>query len=647
MTAAIFIPNFAAVFIFYLFIFQAVIFLTIKELRQKAMHLPLSSGVYIMKDKNGEIIYIGKAKALKNRVSQYFGSEKNHGEKVRHMVQNVNDFDYILCSSEFEALVLECSLIKQHKPKYNILLKDDKGYSYIKITKGDWRKISFQMNKDDSDSEYLGPYMSAWYAKNAVDEALKIFCLPSCSKTFPRDINKSSRPCLNYYIKQCSAPCCGKISHKDYNESVNSAITFLKSGNSDCIKLMTDKMNEAAENLDFELAAKLRDRISAVKKITEKQNVVAAHMREQDVISLMTEGGDGCFAVIRFSEGRLFDKEDFLIKNIGENPDLFEIRAEFLKQYYTIRDRIPPVIVIDEEIQDEKIIESWLSDKSGRKVSIMHPKKGDQRHILEMSRKNAAEKLAQSHGYLGHELSALDELAKLLGLEKIPEFIESYDISNLSGTENVAGMVVFKNGRPYKKAYRRFKIKTFQGQDDYASMNEVLTRRFTEYFNSKNKDEGFGKLPDLILLDGGLGQVNAVKPILEKFGLDIPLFGMVKDSSHRTRAITGSGGEISINSKRQAFTLVSSIQDEVHRFAISYHRTLRKKHSIGTELTEIEGIGTERAKALITYFKTIKRISQADTEELLVVKGMNKPAAEAVYRYYHSENTENDNENSD
>ncbi|MDD6489566.1 MAG: excinuclease ABC subunit UvrC [Clostridia bacterium] len=608
--------------------------MNIKELREKAMKLPLTPGVYIMKNVKDEIIYIGKAKALKNRVSQYFGSEKNHQEKVKQMVANVDHFDYILCGSEFEALVLECSLIKQHKPKYNILLKDDKGYSYIKITNDSWRKISFVMQKDDDNAEYLGPYMSSWYAKNAVDEALKIFRLPSCNKTFPRDCKKG-RPCLNYYIKQCSAPCSSKISHKDYCESVNEAVEFLKSGNSDSIKIMTEKMNAAAENLDFELAAKLRDRITAVKRITEKQKVVATSIPEQDVIAIMCEGEDACFAVLRFSDGRLYDKEDFLIKDIGQKADIPLARTEFIQQYYSMRENIPPVITLDGEVEDEDVLLKWLSERSEKRVKFLFSKRGEQQHILEMCRANAAEKLAQSRGHLGHELSALDELAKLLGLSKVPEYIESYDISNLSGSENVAGMVVFKNGRPFKEAYRRFRIKSFVGQNDYASMNEVLNRRFDEYEKNKDSGEGFGRLPDLILLDGGKGQVAAVKPVLEQRGLDIALFGMVKDDKHRTRAVTGDGGEIAINSKRQTFTLISSIQDEVHRFAIGYHRIARKKKAFSSSLTEIDGIGTERAKALLSYFKTVKRIKEADIDELLQVKCMNRPAAEAVYRYYH------------
>ncbi len=609
----------------------------LRELRDKAMHLPLKPGVYIMKNVRDEIIYIGKAKALKNRVSQYFGSDKNHPEKVRRMVENVDHFDYILCASEFEALVLECSLIKQHKPKYNILLKDDKGYSYIRISNDEWRKISFEMQKKDDGAVYLGPYMSAWYAKNSVEEAKRIFRLPSCEKNFPKDIGKG-RPCLNYHIKQCDAPCSGRISKQEYDESVDAAINFLKSGNTDSIRIMTEKMNKAAENLEFELAAKLRDRINVLKKITEKQNVVAANIREQDAIAVITEEKTACFAVIRFKDGRLYDKEDFIFSDSGDDPDLPAMRSEFIKQYYSMRDNIPPVISLDGEAEDEKLLAEWLSQKKGKSVKINHPQKGENMRIIEMSRENAAERLAQSHGHLGHELTALDELAKLLGLSRTPRFIESYDISHHAGSDNVAGMVVFKDGRPFKSSYRKFSIKGFSGQNDYASMAEVLTRRFQEYFKSPDSGSGFGQLPDLILLDGGKGQVSAVRPVLESFGLDIPLFGMVKDNHHRTRAITDEGHEIAINSKRRAFTLVSGIQDEVHRFAISYHRSKHSKRSFSTGLTEIDGIGPTRAKALLKRFKTIARIKQAEIEELMKVKEMTMPVAEAVYKYYHPDN---------
>lgn len=603
----------------------------LRQLREKAMNLPLSPGVYIMKNKSGEIIYIGKAKALKNRVSQYFGSDRNHQEKVRRMVSNVDDFDYILTSSEFEALVLECSLIKQHQPKYNILLKDDKGYSYIRISNEDWCKISHVMQKNDDGATYIGPYTSSWFVKNAVDEARKIFKLPSCNKCFPRDFRKS-RPCLNYYIKQCCAPCRGNISLSDYRERVDSAINFLKNGNVGSISELEKRMEIASENLEFELAAKLRDRIAAIKRMADKQNVMATRLAEQDIIALMQEGNDACFSVLRFDENRLFDKEDFLLSDIG-SPET--ARSEFINRYYSMREKIPPMIMIDGEVESVELVEMWLSDLAGRKVHIHIPQKGEQMRLIELAKKNAAEKLAQSRGHKGSDTSALGELAELLGLKKVPEFIESYDISNLSGSFNVAGMIVFRNGKPYKSSYRRFQIKSFVGQDDYASMAEVLERRFKEYELHKG-EEGFGTLPDLILLDGGKGQVSAVRPVLERLGYaNIPLFGMVKDDKHRTRAITGDGGEISISSKRSAFTLVSTIQDEVHRFAIGYMRTINKKKSFNSSLTSIDGIGETRAKALLKFFKTIQRISDADVDELMNVPTMTRPAAEAVYKHFH------------
>lgn len=602
----------------------------IKELRLKAMKLPLEPGVYIMRDKSGKIIYIGKAKALKNRVSQYFGSQKNHAEKVRRMVDNVDTFDYIITDSEFEALVLECSLIKQHNPRYNILLKDDKGYSYIKVTKEEWPRIQEVKQLADDGAEYIGPYMSSYYVKNAVDQALKIFKLPDCSRKFPQEIGKG-RPCLNYHIKQCSAPCKGKVSNKEYTETVKEAVEFLKGGSSLNIKELEKQMKEAAENLEFERAAKIRDRISAVGKMADRQKVVQTKIKEQDVIALARDGDGGCFEVFRFAAGRLCDREHFIIADIGDGNTA---RSEFLSRYYSIRENIPPRITLDGETDDTDTIEQWLSEKAGRKVTIAVPQKGDQLKLVNMCRSNAAEHIAQQKGITGKEATALDELATLLGLSKPPEYIEAYDISNLNGTENVAGMVVFENGRPLKKAYKRFSIKTVEGQDDYGSMREVISRRFDEYEKEKSTGEGFGRLPDLILLDGGKGHVGAVAPVLSGKGIDVPLFGMVKDDKHRTRAITDTGAEIAINSKRRVFTLVSTIQDEVHRFAIGYHRTKRKNSTFKSTLTDIDGIGVTRAKALLKHFGTIKNIKEADLQELENAPSMNKVSAQRVYDYF-------------
>ena len=603
-----------------------------KILRKKAMSLPLLPGVYIMKNADGEIIYIGKAKALKNRVSQYFGSQNRHPIKVRKMVENVDRFDYIVTGSEFEALVLECSLIKQHSPKYNILLKDDKGYSYIRISEGEYRKISAVFNKKDDGSEYIGPYLSSYSVRQSVDAANKIFKLPQCNKVFPRDFGKS-RPCLNYYISQCCGLCTGKIKKSDYDEAVDGAIAFLKGDSRDIIADLRVKMEKAAEELDFEQAAKLRDRINSIERIKEKQKVVYKSVEEQDVFATADIDGSVCLAVLRFSNGRLFDSEHFFFDDPGDKEGM---RSDFITSYYSMRDNIPKRVTVDGEVADRELLEQWLSEKKGKKVTVFVPARGEQLEIVNMCRKNAEEKLAIKKGRTGREIAVLDELKDLLGLKKTPEYIESYDISHTAGQDSVAGMIVFKGGKPYRKAYKRFSIKSFDGNDDYRAMNEVLTRRFSEYEKSKDSTEGFGKLPDLILLDGGVGQVHAVEPVLREFGLKIPLFGMVKDNRHRTRAISGDGGEIAINSKRQVFTLVSEIQNEVHRFSVAYHHQKHAKRGLSLSLTEIEGVGEKRASALLKYFKTMTAIKNAEVDELSKAPGITSAVAQNIYGYYRT-----------
>lgn len=603
-----------------------------KILRKKAMSLPLLPGVYIMKNADGEIIYIGKAKALKNRVSQYFGSQNRHPVKVRKMVENVDRFDYIVTGSEFEALVLECSLIKQHSPKYNILLKDDKGYSYIRISDGEYRKISAVFNKKDDGSEYIGPYLSSYSVRQSVDAANKIFKLPQCNKVFPRDFGKS-RPCLNYYISQCCGLCTGKIKKSDYDEAVDGAIAFLKGDSRDIIADLRVKMEKAAEELDFEQAAKLRDRINSIERIKEKQKVVYKSVEEQDVFATADIDGSVCLAVLRFSNGRLFDSEHFFFDDPGDKKGM---RSDFITSYYSMRDNIPKRVTVDGEVADRELLEQWLSEKKGKKVMVFVPARGEQLEIVNMCRKNAEEKLAIKKGRTGREIAVLDELKDLLGLKKTPEYIESYDISHTAGQDSVAGMIVFKGGKPYRKAYKRFSIKSFDGNDDYRAMNEVLTRRFSEYEKSKDSTEGFGKLPDLILLDGGVGQVHAVEPVLREFGLKIPLFGMVKDNRHRTRAISGDGGEIAINSKRQVFTLVSEIQNEVHRFSVAYHHQKHAKRGLSLSLTEIEGVGEKRASALLKYFKTMTAIKNAEVDELSKAPGITSAVAQNIYDYYRT-----------
>ncbi len=612
---------------------------TLQKLRKKAMRLPQTPGVYLMKNAKGEIIYVGKAKALKNRVSTYFGGQSNQYIKVIKMVEKVADFDYILTDSEFEALVLECSLIKQHMPKYNILLKDDKGYHYIKITKGAWPSITAVKKKFDDGAEYIGPYTNSYAVSKPVDEALKIFRLPQCSKTFPADWGKS-RPCLNFFIQQCSAPCAGKINESAYNEAVSEAVAFLKGGSGAALKDLQRRMEDAAENLEYEKAGRLRDTINAIKKMNERQKVVAAGVNEQDVFAIVQgstqddirTSDKACLAVLRFAGGRLFDSEHFLF----DNPEnLTAARHELLRSFYMMRDSIPPRIAVDGEVEDADLISEWLSAKAGRKVTLTVPQKGRQAELMALCRSNAAEKLANSIGRAGKDTAALDELARLLGLPSPPEYIEAYDISHTSGSDNVAGMVVFKNGVPYKAGYKRFIIKSFTGQDDYASMAEVFTRRLQRYIDEKESNESFGKLPDLILLDGGQGQVNAVLPVVKQFGLEIPIFGMVKDNRHRTRAIAESGGEIVLNSKRQAFTLVSSIQDEVHRFTVEYHRKKRKASTLAGTLTGIDGVGKATAKALLGHFKTMKAIKAATAEQLKEVKGISERVAQNIYKAMH------------
>lgn len=604
--------------------------MTVSELRKKAMALPLQPGVYIMKNKDKKIIYIGKAKKLKNRVSSYFGSHSNHSLKVIRMVENVDDFDYILVDTEFEALVLECSLIKQHMPKYNILLKDDKGYNYIKITKGEFPKISECKRMDEDNAEYIGPYISGFSVKQAVEETLKIFRLPRCNKQFPRDYGKS-RPCLNGFMGLCSAPCAARITQEEYVNNVKDAVSFLKGGSQAAVREMTAQMNELSEKLQFEEAAKLRDRIKAIKNLDERQKVVSINVPEEDVFALVNGKKKACFEVIRFENGRLTDSEFWLIDSVDNLPSA---RFELIERYYAMRERIPSRIAVDGEIEDEELLQQFLESKRGKKTEFIHPRKGEHLSIVNMCIQNANEHLAQNEGRLGKEFAALEELAKLLGLPKPPEYIESYDISHTFGADNVAGMVVFHNGRPMKSAYKKFSIKGFDGQNDVGSMNEVLMRRFHHYYNDE-AGSTFKILPDLILLDGGQPQVNAVLPVIEKMNINVPVFGMVKDNKHRTRAIAFGGGEIEINSHRSAFTLVSGIQEEVHRFAVSYHHKKHKKSTFSSSLLSINGIGDAKAKALLKYFKTIAKIKESSVAELADCPGISGKNAEDIFNFYH------------
>ena len=597
------------------------------KLKQKANRLPLTPGVYIMKNTAGEIIYIGKAKALKNRVTQYFGKGTQHTEKVRQMVAHVEDFDYILCTGEFEALILENSLIKQNQPKYNILLKDDKGYSYVKITREKWPRIS-AVKVTDKKNEFIGPFNSGYVVKQTVDEARKIFKIPDCN----RDFDKITRPCLNFHIGICQAPCRGKVKYEDYIESINSAKEFIKSGDSGSLSIETleKKMNAAAENLNFEEAARLRDRINAIKKIREKQRVVSISYKEQDIIATAFLGEKACIEILIFRNYRLIDKKHYIIEGFTERQSLYN---EFLPRYYG-ENEAPSRILLDTGTESFETLERWLNEKENRKITLLNPKAGEQLKLLQMCLNNAAENLSERSERTGREMAELNELKDLLGLEKTPRYIEAYDISNTAGSSNVAGMVVFKDARPYKAAYKKFKIKGFDGQDDYASMAEVLDRRFDEY--EKGSDEGFKTLPDLILLDGAKGQIGAVVPILQKHNINVPVFGMVKDSKHRTRAVATRGGDIAIKSNRRVFTLITNIQDEVHRFAIGYHKTLRSKSVTSSELLNIEGVGKGLAAKLLKHFGGISKIKKADFEEITKVKGIPRKTAENIIEYFKS-----------
>ncbi|MBQ3068852.1 MAG: excinuclease ABC subunit UvrC [Clostridia bacterium] len=601
----------------------------IERLRREAMALPLLPGVYLMHDKTGKVIYVGKAKALKNRVSQYFGSQTNHSMKVRQMVAHVETFETIVVGSEFEALVLECSLIKQYAPKYNILLKDDKGYHYIRVSKPPFSRIAVVMQKKEDGARYIGPYMSSYGIKQAVDEANKVFGLSTCARSlcFGRKPPAMERPCLNHHLGQCCAPCTGRVTEAEYAERVAGALEWLTRGSAAMITTLEERMLDAAEKLEFEKAAKLRDRIAAIRRIDSRQTVVMSRVEEQDIVAMVRSGGRSCFEVFCFRGGALRDREEFIVDEMeGEAAD----RGEFLRRFYAEREELPRQITVDALPEDAELLEQWLTEKAGRRVRIVEPQRGEQAQLVAMCRDNASEHLAKVLGMSGRDASALDELGTLLGLSEPPAYIECYDISHTAGEDPVCGMIVYENGRPLKSAYRRFAVREAKGGDDAGAMMEVLARRLTDY---KNGVEGFERLPDLILLDGGEAQVQAVKEVLTQLGVDVPLFGLVKDDRHRTRAIAVGGGEIAVRSHRAAYTLVSSMQEEVHRYAIGYHRKKRSK-KIGTTLLKIPGVGQTRAKALLRHFGSVKAVSEATEEQLMTVKGMTAPVAASIVRFF-------------
>ena len=622
----------------------------LEYLREKVKKLPLQPGIYIMKDKKGQIIYIGKAKALKNRVSSYFRSVEKHTPKVYRMVENVWDFEYIVTSSEFEALVLECSFIKQHTPKYNILLKDDKGYHYIRVGGGEYGKITACHQPLKDGARYLGPYISGYVVKQTVDEVNKVFLLPTCNRNFPQEIGKQ-RPCLNYHIKQCMAPCSGKISPQEYAEALEEAVSFLKGSSANIQKILTQKMMQAAEAMQYEKAARYRDRIRAIQGLAENQKVVSIRYEEEDVIALVQSSVKCCAVVLQFRDYRLVDKEYFMLDELSEfaqnasftdnkeqavEPMMQELRTQFVLRYYDMKQQVPKAVVLDGPPSCQQELEEYLCQKAQRSVQLLLPQKGDQMKLLQMAKENASQQIAEQTRRTRREISALDELARLLGLHQVPNYIEAYDISNIGSETIVAGMVVFEGGRPLKGAYRKFSVRSVVGKpDDYASMREVLTRRLERYEQHKQEGVGFGRLPDLILLDGGRGHVAAVKPLVHQMGFDIPVFGMAKDDRHRTRTIATEDGELSVSSFRAAFDLLTSIQDEVHRFSIGYSRSKHASRAMESVLRSVEGIGEKRAKNLFLRFRTLKAMEAATVEQLEETPGMTHLTALNLYRYLH------------
>ena len=598
------------------------------SLKEQAKKLPHNPGVYIMKNHNDEIIYIGKAKNLKNRVSSYFLSDSNHTEKVKKMVENINHFQYIITDSEFEALVLECSLIKKHQPKYNILLKDGKGYSYIKITKEKWPRILYTKQKDTENDIYFGPYMNSLSVKKTVEEINKIFKLPTCNRNLSK---KYKRPCLDYYINKCSAPCTGFIDNKNYNLNIADAIKFIKSGSSETIKYLSNKMKKYSDEMNFEKAAEIRDTIKSIKNTKLNQKVVSYKVKEQDIIACASDDKEVSFEVFKFHDGDLFETENFII---DLQDDLKTTRTEFIKNYYEMKNVVPKVVALDGEINNLDLIKKFLSEKSKTNVELVFPERGEQYHLVQMCQNNAYENLIRSKKNSTANEDILEDLKNILSLKEKPSYIEAYDISNLKNSDNVGAMVVFKDAKPFKSAYKKFKIKNILFQNDYGSMQEVLERRFKNYIDN-SKDEGFKILPDLILIDGGKGHTAAAKEVLKKFKIDIPVYGMVKNNSHRTRALTSDSFEIEIKNNSRVFNFITRIQDEVHRFAIGYHRNLRNKNFKYSKLTEIAGVGENRAKNLLKYFGTINAVSKAPESELLKVKNITSDVAKNIYNYFN------------
>ena len=618
------------------------------NIEEELKKLPAKPGVYIMHDADDTIIYVGKAISLKNRVRQYFQGSRNLGIRKEQMVEQIARFEYIITDSELEALVLECNLIKEHTPKYNILLKDDKTYPFIKVTVGeDYPRIQIVRRVKKDKSRYYGPYSSAMAVKDVVELTTKLYRLRTCSRNLPKDIGRE-RPCLYHQIHQCDAPCQGYISKEEYRKKVDKLLDFLNGNHKEILKELEEKMMSASQEMNFEDAAQYRDLMQSVKRIGERQKITDQHGEDKDVIAVAQDGEDAVAQVFFIRGGKLIGRDHFYLK-VDKEDLRSQIISSFLKQFYAGTPFIPKEIMIQEEIEDSEVISQWLEKRKGRKVHIRIPKKGTKEKLVELAQRNAELVLSQDKERIkreeGRTIGAVKEIALKLGLPGM-ERIEAYDISNISGFQSVGSMIVYEKGKPKRSDYRKFRIKSVQGPNDYASMEEVLTRRFVhgldeqEARRKENLDEEFGsftRFPDLIMMDGGRGQVNIALEVLGKLNLQIPVCGMVKDDKHRTRGLYFNNKEIPIDRDSEGFKLITRIQDEAHRFAIEFHRSLRSKGQVHSILDDIPGIGPARRKALMKQFPGPDKIKEASMEELKVVPSMNERAAEAVYRFFHEE----------
>ena len=616
------------------------------NIEEELKKLPAQPGVYIMHDKKDEIIYVGKAISLKNRVRQYFQSSRNKTAKIEQMVSRIARFEYIITDSELEALVLECNLIKEHRPRYNTMLKDDKSYPYIKVTiHEEYPRVLFSRDMKKDKSKYFGPYTSAGAVKDTIDLIHKLYRIRTCSRILPKDIGKD-RPCLNYHIKQCDAPCQGYISKEEYRKNVEQALEFLNGRFDPVMKSLEQKMQAASEELDFEKAIEYRELLGSVKQVAQKQKITSSSMEDRDIIAMARDETDAVVQVFFVREGRLIGREHFHV-TIATAEDAGQILTSFVKQFYAGTPFIPRELWVQAALEDSEVISQWLTAKRGQKVRIVVPQKGEKERLVELAEKNAALVLSQDKEKIKREelrtIGAMNQVGGWLGLSGIRR-IEAYDISNISGFESVGSMIVYEDGKPKRNDYRKFKIKWVKGANDYASMQEVLTRRFShgmeeaDMLREKGVDEAFGsftRFPDLIMMDGGRGQVNIALEVLDELGLSIPVCGMVKDDNHRTRGLYYDNVEIDIDKHSEGFRLITRIQDEAHRFAIEYHRSLRSKGQVKSILDDIEGIGSTRRKALMRQFKSLEAIKEASVEELKNAPGMNQRAAQSVYDFFH------------